>query len=931
MDASPVSAFISYSRRESAFVDRLQTALTARGASVSVDRSDIEKGEAWWARVEQLIREADAVVFVLSPAFLASRTCRRELEFAVSIGKRLLPIVAETVEEDAVPPALSQLNYVHFASDPATDDQRGFDSAADDLARTLRTNLAWVREHTRLGVLAARWEAHGRSRDHGLRGRDLSRAEVWLSDPHQADLQATPLHAAFITASRRAAQARRRVAVGIAAGALAVTCGLGAAAMFQWREASRNSQAAQANEARAVAENTIVVARQLGSQADDLLENGLGAMHSVGVLLGVQSMRLYPNQEATSALQRAVSQRASIDVEVPACEFCVVGYYSAFSPDSARLAIAGAPSRIVDVRTGETALTLGAADDDDASPATAIAYDPVGEFVATAAGGRDITLWSAETGARVAKVPTPGEIDPPIAFSGDGEFLAVAGAGGDVHILGVPDLEETAFLPGPTSDGLSTSSSLAMNQDGTRLAQTVENDGAVYIWPLDSEDPPLIISFPDAKADFVAFSASGGQLAVGVAGGIRLLDPETGRELARLGESEPRDMVSVGYGGHDSLVGAIGWDGPAKVWDIESRQLAHTLEHERQTSGPGRIESLSLSPDGQIFATHGEVLRIWRSNRPDIAGAAIRHAPADSVLMNLPNTIPAPAGETGVSRSDDGQICIGWTGAAARVTECANSAERFAFATARPIRTASLSQTGQFAALVEDDGATTILDAGGRVLNRLSDKPDIEMAAIDENARIVALASSGGGVALARLNPSDNVRALADVEPARWVRFSADGSRLLASQDGASIRVSDVATGRTLAHLAHDRPISSALWLDDRGRYLATASTHEGAARVWDVESGALILLWRYGANLAWVDLAASGDRRYLMFSGAEHQHAASAPSRTTTRNELWRPDDLIAAACLTVNRDLSDDEWRRYMPQTTPRRPSCPERGDPG
>ena len=58
--------FISYSRQDMAFVNRLQAALSERGIEVSVDRDDIEKGEAWWARITQLITEADTIVFVLS-------------------------------------------------------------------------------------------------------------------------------------------------------------------------------------------------------------------------------------------------------------------------------------------------------------------------------------------------------------------------------------------------------------------------------------------------------------------------------------------------------------------------------------------------------------------------------------------------------------------------------------------------------------------------------------------------------------------------------------------------------------------------------------------------------------------------------------------------------------------------------------------------
>ena len=56
--------FICYSRRDLAFVDRLQAGLEKRGIATFVDREAIAKGEEWWARIQQLIGEADTIVFV---------------------------------------------------------------------------------------------------------------------------------------------------------------------------------------------------------------------------------------------------------------------------------------------------------------------------------------------------------------------------------------------------------------------------------------------------------------------------------------------------------------------------------------------------------------------------------------------------------------------------------------------------------------------------------------------------------------------------------------------------------------------------------------------------------------------------------------------------------------------------------------------------
>jgi hypothetical protein len=61
-------AFISYAREDKAFVQRLHQALVARGRDAWVDWKDIEFTADWWATIQAGIEEADAFVFVISPA-----------------------------------------------------------------------------------------------------------------------------------------------------------------------------------------------------------------------------------------------------------------------------------------------------------------------------------------------------------------------------------------------------------------------------------------------------------------------------------------------------------------------------------------------------------------------------------------------------------------------------------------------------------------------------------------------------------------------------------------------------------------------------------------------------------------------------------------------------------------------------------------------
>jgi hypothetical protein len=74
---SRAKIFISYSRKDIEFANRLDAALKARGFEPLIDRDEIYAFEEWWKRIEALIVRADTVVFILSPDSIASPVCSK--------------------------------------------------------------------------------------------------------------------------------------------------------------------------------------------------------------------------------------------------------------------------------------------------------------------------------------------------------------------------------------------------------------------------------------------------------------------------------------------------------------------------------------------------------------------------------------------------------------------------------------------------------------------------------------------------------------------------------------------------------------------------------------------------------------------------------------------------------------------------------------
>jgi formylglycine-generating enzyme required for sulfatase activity len=174
-DEPTARVFISYSRKDLAFADRLDVALKARGFEPLIDRTEIYAFEDWWQRIQALIGRADTVVFVLSPDAVASEVALKEVAHAASLNKRFAPIVYRRVEAGAVPETLRRLNFIFF------DDPAHFDASLDQLAVALQTDIGWIRRHTEFGEAARRWIENDRPAGLLLRPPLLDQAETWVA------------------------------------------------------------------------------------------------------------------------------------------------------------------------------------------------------------------------------------------------------------------------------------------------------------------------------------------------------------------------------------------------------------------------------------------------------------------------------------------------------------------------------------------------------------------------------------------------------------------------------------------------------------------------------------------------------------------------------------------------------------------------------
>src|SRR3954452_5100710 len=86
-----MAIFLSYSRKDESAVKALARTVESAGWEVWYDQ-DLGGGHTRWDSVLDKIRAASVFVFAISDASLQSKPCRLELDYALALDRRILPV-----------------------------------------------------------------------------------------------------------------------------------------------------------------------------------------------------------------------------------------------------------------------------------------------------------------------------------------------------------------------------------------------------------------------------------------------------------------------------------------------------------------------------------------------------------------------------------------------------------------------------------------------------------------------------------------------------------------------------------------------------------------------------------------------------------------------------------------------------------------------
>ena len=809
---------------------------------------------------------------------------------------------------------------------------------------------------------AGEWEAAGRDQGELYRGARLAAALDWSTD-HAFELN--KLEREFVTQSREASQKEtkrvrrtnrrlRALLAGVAILLLAAVAG-GMYAVVQRSEA-RDAETAQ-------------LAQRLGAQA--LVQDDL----DVSLLLARQAVAIDETSQTRGYLLNAL-RRSPAAIGIMHGDGDEDLREVALSPDGKTLAVAGRGGPGIRFFDAETYEQIGKPVAVPTGPyglkaVVALAYSPDGDKLVHLSDLDEplpsyLRMIDAHTGEQLAEAATQAW---DVAFTRDGSLLVLTEYIGYGR-LGVTFRDPTTLaLVGETilleleGDDAGGNRAAFAGATGARLFALTPDGGSVVIaspteelawW--DIRSGAKIRSRRIAKGyHTVALSPDGLTAAVGIDGGVQLVDSRSGNVRTRGGvlAGEPKWLLFSPDG--KTLV-STGLDGTVTLWNAETAAPRETLP-----GHSGAVGQAAFSPDGAtLFTVSDDGTAIaWdlEGNRRLGRPFAFTHERASDLTFDrLPGTF-----------SPDGRlIAVGLKGRGIRILDAASLTPTglALLKTGGEVKALAFSPDGRALATVARYGMATVWDVASRSLRRGPFRVDDARAVgVSFSADGTMLATAGeSGARLWNASTGDMLGRLGDGSPADDVAFSptedilgvvrdgwfagdfkvgtgkavveiwnvAELSRISARLINAGVPDRDEGLGYTLAFSPDGRTLATAgddpfvrLWdvrsgkpvrrfkqnvggvlrleFSPDGRTLAIAG--EPDASLWDVATGTPVGRLSGGSRRAMLDLSRDG-RRLLITNANGH-------------GAVWDidPQSWARHACKLANRTLTREEWEKFVP----------------
>lgn len=909
------SVFISYSRKDKPFIQKLNAALDDQGVRTWVDWEGIELASDWMETITSAIQSTDALLFVISPDSLKSKVCKDELELSLKLNKKLIPILyREPDSKIKMHEKLAATNWVYLRQ------QDNFDETIPKLIQSINTDLGWVRQHTQLLGQAIEWEKRNRNSSFLLHGSELEDAERWMAEASGKEYrEVLPIQAELISSSRiTATRNQRRLVITMSVLVIAAIV-FGFAALVSRNKARDAEATAIASEATAIANKNIAATQRAIAEENQRIaeENQKIAEEKTNLA----------NAERSAAQAQILQSRAG---ELGTSTLLAIDSYQRN------------PSFLAEniMRINSSLLPIPVAQMSQDGAIWNIEWTPDYEYFVTGNGHdpadknavNEACVWNGNSGEKIFCVQHENDVNDAI-FSKDGKFLITASAdrtvkfwdatkGDLLHTLAFGsaildlDVSESVLAIGREDnfltlyyfdkpdlkpfdyeqvDGVKT---VRFSPNGFLLAFGLQN-GDVRFW--QSRDNFFYNGPKHPKSSYIvlAFSPDNNWLLSGGGDSYARLTKRDG--TIKYGIRHPDWVEGVAFGPDPSWFVTVSDDNIVRVLDTDTGAEKFKMSH------ANFVQKVTVSADGQWIASTGydHVVRIWDSvsGSPrlefplDANGSAIafnkdgtRIVVADedgnisiwdtSMLkarlgyIEFPEFVRkarfTPTGELLVVNADDYSV---WALPGDQVNEIKNGTEgRVILSTESLTYETAISPDSKWLAVVEYDSEdaqknqATLVSIDGKTQFQLQHGGEVTSVSFTQDSQLIETAGIDGRLSFWDVQSGERQFDLDNSEPVLALDSSPIASLAAAGLDNKT-RIWDTNTKQPITDLAQTGEIVSLVFSQD-GKWLATGST-EGTVALWSINGNSITQTNMLQLNGFPRALAFSPDNRWLAGGGS--------------------------------------------------------------
>jgi WD40 repeat protein len=535
----------------------------------------------------------------------------------------------------------------------------------------------------------------------------------------------------------------------------------------------------------------------------------------------------------------------------------------------------------------------------------AVSVHPCAPTVAYGQEDGQVWLWNLATNETDAGPQLHSAIQQ-VVYSPDGQWLVIGDESGDCLLLNTASGEVRKL--GQSGSRLPTRA-VTFSPDGLYVAVGFHN--RAQVWDLRTSDEPIVIEHPDAGIPIVSMTFSGdgtvlvtqqimrealcwkwkSKQLVGRIGnmGNQVLHSPDGRFLGVTGpgsyeallwdvyKRETRQIANNGaklaFSADGRFVGMASPEHFARTWHLPDLTEAHTMRHNAE------VWHLDFSPDGSLLVTAAKnnVAHVWNTHTGDEVARMVHRNYLWSVRFLADSRHV-------LTQSGDSTLTV-WDTKELRETRL--------FEHQVAVLGVAFSPDGRCLATHAREGwgklAPILIDPGNYQPLETVQLPDGQQVSGIQYAQELLENHKQASQGKAR-SPNREFLAVAEEKVVKIYR----------TDDGTP--EGEAPQGEPFCILPHEHDVSRIVFSPD-GQYVVTTSDHD-TARIWDVSLATEVSrLTHKNPNVVDVDFHPSGAL------------VATASWDFTARIWTWKPEDLMHEASTRLTRNLSAEEWRKYLP----------------